>query len=52
MWRQVTWNLRGQNEEFELYLVGNGLSLKDFKKENIISHMFFLGCCVENRQHG
>lgn len=41
MWSQVTWNLRGQHEEFELYLEGNGLSLNDFKKENITSHTFF-----------
>lgn len=32
-WSQIMWNLRGQNE-CGLYLEGNGVPLKDFKKEN------------------
>ena len=39
----------GQDEEFKLYLEGNSLSLKDFKRENIIV-CILLGCCMENRQ--
>lgn len=49
IWNQVTWNTEGQDEEFKLYLQGNSLSLKDFKRENIIA-CILLGCCVENRQ--
>lgn len=41
IWSQITWNLRGQVEEFELYLQGNTLPLKDFKRENIILYIFF-----------
>ena len=49
IWNQVTWNAEGQDEEFKLYLQGNSLSLKDFKRENIIV-CILLGCCMENRQ--
>ena len=49
IWNQVTWNTEGQDEEFKLYLQGNSLSLKDFKRENIFV-CILLGCYVENRQ--